>query len=158
MNINLQKGFFRLWVVFSIIWVGGTFFLSAPTAYKDFCKLGDKKQFINVYNLALDDKADRLSDRRKSAYYELVRRGVIAKISFSESAVSADFQGVKREFPAGVEPDDIWLAYRTVIYRQKASELFRFVSLAISFPAALLLLGLITRWIISGFYDSRIES
>jgi hypothetical protein len=169
MNINFRKGFFRIWVVLSIIWAGVAGWLNFTDANKEASHLADIAHFERAYELELHSRSGEISERKKEVYEEAVRRGIVPKISFARDLLDKDLQlssldeqlrmsvvqvkylGENREFPAGANPDQIWKSYEHVIRNKMIQIYFKAAGWMIIPPLAILLLGLIIAWVFRGF-------
>ena len=181
--MNINRGLFRIWLVFSAIFIFGTLSLSYNEIFNEFknkyatskppadasslvpmdCKIarGVKSEFDNAQLKALKDANSRLTASGNKETLETTKGYDYFK-SRDDIHCWYDLSKFRAQFP---EYNDLSDQVLTDALYEKAfdlnapeydpwSLLLKKILLSISIPLGSLILGLITKWAIAGFKSS----
>ena len=152
-------------------------FLFTPDTLKKINKLPKLTTFEMAYESALNLRSGTLSEKKKMAYEELMRRKQLPKISFGgrdlfdkeiyskpvteqffKSVVYVEYIDIKKEFKPGSKAQEIWTIYKPYINQMRANLILSFATWLFSLPVALFLFGWLVIWVLKGFTDYNVKS
>jgi len=170
MEVSYRKGFWRLWIMVSILWIVFCLWFYGSKAKEDIKKLPDKQTFRRAYIVEYQELLGVPQEITYAIHKDQIRRGrrpdIIFNISeeyksqelpwltpeiLDQSPLTVIYHTDIRHFPEGTEAEEIWDEYKSIIHLDYWRIGFKLFGLLIIPPIFLLLLGQTLFWVVQGF-------
>jgi hypothetical protein len=139
-----SKGFFRLWIVLSLIWMGATVAVLGKDEFKSLWK---PKSVMEVeYKGGITDDLD--SARRP----EDLRRQIVEGVGKGAALLQkAEPEEAKKQLDGANGTADELLKILSDENEKRTDRLYRAMIIVLAPPFALLIVGIVIAWVASGF-------